>query len=93
MTLLSIALIVFLLNVPFGYWRASVRKFSAQWALAIHIPVPLVVLLRLNSGIGFAFITYPIFIGAFFAGQYAGARLYRSRTTRLETAEILPIRN
>ena len=83
MPTLSVAVIVFLLNIPFGYWRASVKKFSLQWALAIHIPVPLVVLLRLNSGIGFAFITYPILIGAFFAGQYAGAKIHRSRAVRI----------
>jgi hypothetical protein len=88
MTLLSVALIVFLLNVPFGYWRGSVKKFSLQWALAIHIPVPLVVLLRLNSGIGFAFISYPILIGAFFAGQYAGGRLYRAQSQRIARPAI-----
>jgi hypothetical protein len=56
-----------------------VRKFSLQWALAIHLPVPLVVLLRLNSGIGFHFVTYPVLIGAFFAGQQVGAMVQRSR--------------
>jgi hypothetical protein len=80
MALLAVALIVFLLNVPFGYWRARVKKFSLQWILAIHLPIPLVVLLRLNSGIGFAFITSPILVGAFFAGQYVGAMLFRSRS-------------
>ena len=36
--LFVVALVVFLLNIPFGYWRANVRKFSLQWGLAIHIP-------------------------------------------------------
>jgi hypothetical protein len=79
MSLLIVATIVFLVNIPFGYWRASVRKLSFQWALAIHLPVPFVVLLRLNSGIGFHFATYPVLIGAFFAGQQVGAMLRRSR--------------
>ena len=76
MKLWEAALIVFLFNVPFGYWRANVKKFSLQWALAIHIPVPFVVALRFLSGIGFAFITYPVLVFAFFAGQFAGAMLH-----------------
>ncbi len=76
MKLLIIALIVFLLNLPFGYWRANVRKFSLQWALAIHIPVPIVILLRIYGNLGFAWHTYPVMVGAFFAGQYAGKKLF-----------------
>lgn len=30
----------FLVNVPFGYWRAGVRKFSPAWFVAIHAAVP-----------------------------------------------------
>jgi hypothetical protein len=70
-----VALIVFLFNIPFGYWRAKVKKFSLQWALSIHIPVPFVVLLRIYSNIGFQFITYPILIFAFFSGQFLGSKI------------------
>ncbi|HEY7914653.1 MAG TPA: hypothetical protein VIG62_22255 [Blastocatellia bacterium] len=79
MNIWVIALIVFLFNIPFGYWRASVRKFSWQWILAIHLPVPFVVALRIYSGLGFELITFPVMIAAFFGGQFAGARLYRWR--------------
>ena len=72
-----------MLNVPFGYWRESVRKFSLAWVLAIHIPVPLVVLMRLYTGIGFAWYTYPLIIGAFFVGQYIGVRLHRRMARHL----------
>jgi hypothetical protein len=77
MNIWVIALIVFLFNIPFGYWRASVRKFSWQWILAIHLPVPFVVALRIYSGLGFDLMTFPLMIAAFFGGQFAGARLYR----------------
>ena len=73
--LLLVALAVCLLNIPFGYWRASVRKFSWQWILAIHLPVPIVVLLRIYSGLGWQLLTFPIIIGAFFLGQFSGAKL------------------
>jgi hypothetical protein len=83
MNIWVIALIVFLFNIPFGYWRASVRKFSWQWILAIHLPVPFVVALRIYSGLGFELITFPLMLAAFFGGQFAGARLYRWRRQHL----------
>ena len=75
MRLALVALAVFVLNLPFGYWRAGTRKFSWQWALAIHLPVPFVILLRLYSGLGWHWSTFPVLISAFFLGQFAGARL------------------
>jgi hypothetical protein len=78
----AVAVIVFLINMPFGYWRGSVKKLSFKWFLAVHLPVPLVVLVRIYSNIGFQLITYPVIVGAFFFGQYAGARLYKSRSVK-----------
>lgn len=77
MKLALISVLTFVLNLPFGYWRANVRKFSFQWVLAIHIPVILVILERIFSGLGFAFITYPILIGSFFLGQFLGGKIHR----------------
>jgi hypothetical protein len=71
--LIIISTIVFLLNIPFGYWRANVKKFSAQWFLAIHIPVPFIVALRILSGIGFGWYTYLFLVGGFFLGQQFGS--------------------
>jgi len=73
MNLLLITLAVFFLNIPFGYWRANVKKLSIQWFLAIHLPVPFIVMLRFYGEIGFELYTYPILIGAFFIGQRLGA--------------------
>ena len=73
-----IALIVFVFNIPFGYWRANTKKFSLQWVLAIHLPVPVIIALRLYSGFGFEFITYPVLVGAFFGGQIFGKYLNKS---------------
>ncbi|OAT79342.1 hypothetical protein [Desulfotomaculum copahuensis] len=70
-----LALIVCLGNIPFGYWRSNVVKFSTQWFLAVHVPVPFIILLRVFSGIGWAPVSFPVLIGAFFSGQYAGGRL------------------
>ena len=75
MSLWIVALLVFLLNVPFGYWRASVRKLSAQWFLAVHLPVPLIVALRIYSDVGWKLASFPVLVGAFFLGQFVGGRL------------------
>jgi hypothetical protein len=71
-----VALIV-LVNLPFGYWRAGTRKFSVAWFAAVHGAVPLVVLLRLGFGMGLRWQLLPLFVAAYFAGQFLGARLRR----------------
>ena len=82
MHLLSVASLVFLLNLPFGYWRANEEKLSRRWFLAVHLPVPFVIALRVFSGLGWQFITFPVLIGAFFAGQLAGGWLLNLRKQR-----------
>lgn len=71
------ALVVASVNVPFGYWRSGARKFSAPWFLAVHLPVPLVVAVRLLSGLGWRLATFPVMIGAYFLGQIIGGRIRR----------------
>jgi hypothetical protein len=73
--LLIAALLVFLFNIPFGYWRSRVCKFSVPWLLAIHIPVPFVIGCRLFLGLGWHLITFPILAGAFLAGQLMGSKV------------------
>ena len=75
MSLWTVALLVFLINLPFGYWRASVRKLSTQWFLALHLPVPLVIALRAFSGLGWKLMGFPVLVGAFFLGQFVGGRV------------------
>ena len=75
MNIWTVTLIVFILNLPFGYWKASVGRFSLQWFLSIHLPIPLIVALRLTSGLGWQLYTYPILVGAFFIGHFIGTKL------------------
>jgi Kef-type K+ transport system membrane component KefB len=79
MNIWIVAIIVFVFNLPFGYWRASVRKFSVQWILSIHLPVPFVIALRIFSGLGWQLMTFPVVIGAFFGGQFVGSSIYKRR--------------
>ncbi len=79
--LLLAAAAVLALNLPFGFWRAGVVRFSRSWLLAVHAPVPLVVAIRVLSGLGWHLITFPILVGAFFTGQFLGGRLRRRTLT------------
>ena len=79
MNLLFVTIFVFVLNLPFGYWRANVRIYELQWILAIHLPVPFVIAARIFSNIGYEFYTYPVLIGAFFLGQLAGKYIFTKR--------------
>jgi hypothetical protein len=77
MRLVIISLVVFLFNIPFGYWRANVSRFSLQWVLAIHIPVPVIIFMRIYLNIGFAWYTYVFLVAAFFLGQQLGSKLHK----------------
>ena len=89
MKLLAVAAAVFVINVPFGYWRAGTPARSRQWFLAVHLPVPLVIALRVLSGLGFQLASFPVIVGAFFLGQYVGGRLRRlSVTRRLSAGDV-----
>jgi hypothetical protein len=69
------AIAVFVINLPFGFWRAGVKKFSFPWFLAVHAPVPMVIAVRLIAGLGWHLVTFPVLVGAFFAGQIVGGKL------------------
>jgi hypothetical protein len=75
--ILLAALAIFALNLPFGYWRGGLRKLSPAWFVAIHAPVPLAIALRWAMGLPFRLATLPLFVAAFFTGQFLGARLRR----------------
>jgi hypothetical protein len=76
-------LLIFFLNIPFGYWRGGTRKFSLQWYLAIHLPIPFIVFIRIFFEYGWGYETYIVFILAFFLGQLAGKYIRKYRDSRL----------
>ncbi len=79
MNIFLLTVFVFIINIPFGYWRANVRKFSLQFLLAIHIPVILIVTFRILSSSGFDLTTFLFTVPAFFIGQFAGSKIYSFR--------------
>ena len=73
----AVALAVLVMNLPFGFWRAGVKRFTRPWFAAVHAPVPFVILLRVVSGLGWHLVSFPVLIGAFFTGQFLGGAMRR----------------
>jgi hypothetical protein len=71
----AVAAAVLFINLPFGYWRSGEKQMTIPWWVAIHAPVPLVIALRVSSGLGWQLATLPVTVGAFFAGQLLGGRV------------------
>lgn len=72
-TVILIALLAFIINIPFGYLRNKTQKFSARWFLYVHLSIPLIIAARLLSHTDYRYI--PIFILAAVAGQILGGRI------------------
>ncbi len=79
MNIILLTFFTFIINIPFGYWRANAKKFSLQFFLAIHIPVGLIILFRFLTGTVFEVETLFFTIPAFFLGQFIGSRIYLLR--------------
>jgi hypothetical protein len=74
LALVAALALVWLANLPFGYWRAGLAKRSLPWFVAIHAPIPLVWLIRDGLGLDWRLATLPLFVGAYFLGQWLGGR-------------------
>lgn len=77
MSINELMLVVFLVNLPFGYIRSKATKFSKQWMMAVHVPVPFVFLLRIFSGLSWTVI--PLLVLSDIAGQIAGGKLRNAK--------------
>lgn len=75
----------YLVNIPFGYIRQRFKKYSVKWFVAIHLPIPFVVLFRYFFDLGYEIYTYPFILFVFFMGQFSGKkiRIYRTRKNDL----------
>lgn len=76
--ILAIAALTVVVNLPFGYMRNRVRKYSLLWFFYIHVPIPLIIFIRISSGLDYRVI--PVFVFAAVAGQIVGGRLGSDRS-------------
>jgi len=73
--LTSLLVFAFGANLPLGYLREGVRKFSLRWFIYIHITIPMIILLRLHYGFGWSIV--PLTLACAVAGQLLGGRARR----------------
>ncbi len=66
----------FLVNLPFGYLRGSFRKLSFWWFFFIHLPVPLIIVIRKFHDLQLTWGLAPFLLGSFFLGQLVGRKIY-----------------
>lgn len=65
-----------IINLPFGYLRGGLPKFSVCWFVAIHAPVPLVILIRDFHKLELTWNLAPFLLGSYFIGQFLGKKLW-----------------
>jgi hypothetical protein len=80
---LLIVTATFVVNLPFGFMRAKTRKFSIQWFLYIHLPIPLIFVMRTYAGFGYTVV--PILIGSAVFGKVIGGRLRKTSCVKAES--------
>ena len=75
------------INLPFGAWRTTTRKFSWQWFLSIHLPIPAIFIIRRAAGFGWDYV--PVMIACAVTGQILGGWLYaRLRPERVDRSGL-----
>jgi len=77
LTVIGLIVLAFIVSIPCGYLRENYKKYSFMWFLLIHIPIPFIVLLRIEAGIGWRVI--PMTLAGSVAGQVAGGVANRRR--------------
>lgn len=75
--LLGILCFALFSNIPLGYLREGVPRFSLRWLVYIHLSIPFIIGLRIANGVSWRAI--PFTIGLAIAGQMIGSRARRRR--------------
>lgn len=75
--ILITCLATIIVNLPFGYWRGGLRKLSVLWFVAIHAPVPFVIIIRKFHKLELSWELAPFLLGSYFIGQFVGRKLYQ----------------
>jgi hypothetical protein len=72
-----------IINLPFGYLRGGLRKLSLWWFIAIHLPVPLVIIIRSCHHLELTWLLAPFLFGSFFLGQFLGLKIFKWKPYRM----------
>jgi hypothetical protein len=80
----GLVIMALIVSVPCGYIRQNYKKYSFMWFLLIHLPIPFIVLLRIEAGLSWHVI--PLTLGGSVAGQIIGGVLSRRRKQNVKAA-------
>ena len=75
--LLGILCFALFSNIPLGYLREGVPRFSVRWFVYIHLSIPFIIGLRIVNGVSWRVI--PLTLSLAVAGQILGSRARRRR--------------
>lgn len=75
--LVGLVLFTITINLPLGYLRQGYEKFTFGWYFYVHISIPLIIYLRIKSGVSWKFI--PLTLCGAVAGQLVGGRIRKKR--------------
>jgi hypothetical protein len=73
----GLVFLAFIISVPCGYIRQNYAKYSFMWFLLIHIPIPFILLMRIEAGLDWHMI--PLTLSGSVLGQIAGGVASRRR--------------
>ena len=73
----GLVVLAFIISIPCGYARQNFPKYSIMWWVLIHLPIPIIVLLRIKAGLNWHYI--PLTLGSSIAGQIIGGAVSRRR--------------
>lgn len=79
MAYLLVGLIALLTNIPLGYLRAQIPKFSLKWTLWSYLSLPLMIYIILQFPLSKWFILPVLFLASY--GQKIGAKMRRNKIT------------
>ena len=80
----GLVILALVISIPCGYIRQNYAKYSFMWFLLIHLPIPFIVLLRIEAGLDWRFI--PFTLAGSIAGQILGGALSRRKKQHVKTA-------
>jgi len=83
--IIILSLLSYILNIPLGYLRAPLKKFSFLWFVYVHAAIPIIVAFRLFFNISIKFA--PIFIFLAILGQITGSKLYFLKNKNVKTGK------
>ncbi|MEI7817655.1 MAG: hypothetical protein WCI45_10755 [Desulfuromonadales bacterium] len=76
-SIIGLLILALIISIPCGYVRQNFSKYSLMWFFLIHLPIPIIMFLRIKAGLNWHFI--PLTLGSSVAGQIIGGAMSRRR--------------